>query len=48
VNEGGFDLWANHGRKLTKKLHWKIQLNVRETREKNGLIPITVEPAGQT
>ena len=46
--EAGMDLWASYEHKLTKKVRWKIQLNLRNAFEKNGLIPITVEPDGQT
>ena len=47
-SEDGLDFWVNYERKLTKKLNWKIQLNVRNAFDKEGLIPITVQPDGQT
>jgi len=47
-SEAGLDLWANYERKLTQKINWKIQLNVRNVGKGNGLIPISVEPDGKT
>ncbi len=47
-SEGGMDLWMSYERKLTAKVNWKIQLNIRNAFEKEGLIPITVEPDGST
>jgi hypothetical protein len=47
-SEDGLDMWINYERKITKKLNWKIQLNVRNVFDKEGLIPITVQPDGQT
>ena len=47
-SEGGADFWASYERKLTDKVRWKIQLNVRNAFERNGLIPITVQPDGTT
>lgn len=47
-SEDALDLWISHERKLTKKLNWKIQLNVRNALAKDGLIPITVQPDGVT
>ncbi len=46
--EDGLDMWINYERKITKKINWKIQLNVRNVFDKEGLIPITVQPDGQT
>ncbi len=47
-SEGGLDLWVGYGRKLTKKINWRIQLNVRNAFENEGLIPINVQPDGKT
>ena len=44
--EGAVDLWASYHRKVTRKVDWKIQLNVRNAFAKDGLIPISVEPDG--
>lgn len=46
--EKGLDLWVSYEHKLTKKIGWKIQANVRNLGNKNGLIPISVQPDGQT
>ena len=46
--EGAFDVWASYERKLTEKIRWRIQANVRNVGMGNSLIPISVEPDGQT
>jgi hypothetical protein len=46
--EGAVDLWASYDRKITSKIDWKIQVNVRNVGKNDGLIPISVEPDGQT
>jgi len=46
--EDGVDLWASYQRKLTNKINWKIQLNIRNAFNKDSLIPISIEPDGQT
>ena len=46
--EAAVDLWVSYERKLTKKIDWKIQLNVYNVGKKDGLIPISVEPDGHT
>jgi len=46
--EDATDLWVSYERKLTKKVNWKVQLNVRNLFDKNGLIPISVQPDGKT
>lgn len=47
-SEDAIDLWASYERKLTAKIKWKIQLNVRNAFMKQNLIPISVQPDGQT
>ncbi len=47
-SEGGTDVWLSYSRKLNERIRWKIQLNVRNAFEKEGLIPITVQPDGST
>jgi outer membrane receptor protein involved in Fe transport len=42
------DAWLSYERKLTSKINWKIQLNVRNILKKDGLIPISVEADGHT
>jgi len=46
--EDGLDLWVSYEHKLTKKIDWKIQLNVSNAFQNEGLIPINVEPDGKT
>jgi hypothetical protein len=46
--EAGLDLWASYEHKLSEKLHWKIQANVRNVGQNDGLIPISVQPDGHT
>jgi hypothetical protein len=46
--EKGLDLWSSYERKLTDKIGWKIQANVRNVGQKDGLIPISVQPDGHT
>ncbi len=40
------DLWAGYGFKLTKQVHWRIQLNLRNVGEHAGLVPVTMQPDG--
>lgn len=47
-SENAVDLWTNYERKVTDKITWKVQLNVRNAFAKDGLIPISVQPDGQT
>lgn len=44
--EYNFDIWAGYSRRLTKRIDWSIQLNVRNLFVGNELIPITVQPDG--
>ena len=44
--ENNLDLWAGYERMLTDKIHWRIQLNVRNAFQENDLIPISVQPDG--
>ena len=46
--EDAIDLWVTYERKLTAKINWRIQLNVRNAFSDEGLIPISVQPDGQT
>jgi len=47
-SEDALDLWVSYQRKITKKIDWKIQLNVQNALQNNGLIPISVQPDGKT
>jgi hypothetical protein len=44
--ESNIDLWIGYYRKLTQKLVYRVQLNVRNVGEHNSLIPVTVQPDG--
>ena len=46
--ESGIDLWASYERRLTDKINWRIQLNIRNAFASDDLIPISVQPDGQT
>ncbi len=47
-SEDEIDLWVSYERKLTDKINWKIQLNIRNAFAKHGLLPVSIEPDGQT
>lgn len=47
-SEDSIDLWASYGRRLSEKIDWRIQLNIRNAFASDGLIPISVQPDGQT
>ena len=40
------DLWIGYQHKLTSKVDWRIQLNIRNLTEKAHLVPVSVEPDG--
>jgi hypothetical protein len=48
--ETNIDVWAGYSRKLSDRIEWQIQLNVRNVGEGESLIPITAQwdgtPAG--
>jgi len=44
--ETNVDLWAGYGRPLNNNIDWRIQLNIRNAFQGDGLIPITVQPDG--
>lgn len=45
--ETTFDLWFSYGRKLTKRIAWKAQLNIRNVGIGNELLPVQANPDGQ-
>jgi outer membrane receptor protein involved in Fe transport len=47
-SEDAVDLWASYEHKISEKIGWKIQFNVRNAFGKDKLIPISVEPDGKT
>ena len=44
--ETNLDLWLGYSRRLSDKIDWRVQLNVRNVGEGNQLIPVTVQPDG--
>jgi hypothetical protein len=42
-----FDVWVGYGRKLTSKIDWRIQLNLRNVGERTKLVPVSLNPDGQ-
>ena len=47
-SEDAVDVWVSYERKLTAKINWKIQLNVRNLFAEDGLIPMSVQSDGKT
>src|SRR5690606_37945547 len=45
-SETNYDLWAGYRRKLTEKVMWEIQLNVRDLFADDDLVPIQANPDG--
>jgi outer membrane receptor protein involved in Fe transport len=44
--EGVFDTWIGYQRKLTDRINWRVQLNVRNLFANDELIRVTVQPDG--
>ena len=44
--ETNIDLWAGYSHKLTAKVGWRVQLNLRNVTTSKSLIPVTVQPDG--
>jgi hypothetical protein len=40
------DMWIGYTRKITKKINWRIQLNLQNVGEKDSLVPAKYEPDG--
>src|SRR5690606_3813113 len=38
------DLWIGYSRKLTDRINWRVQLNLRNVFESTRLVPITMNP----
>jgi hypothetical protein len=47
-SEDALDLWLSYEHKVTNKIGWRIQANVRNAGKKDSLIPISVQPDGKT
>jgi hypothetical protein len=46
--ESHIDFWVGYERKLSRRLDWRIQLNVRDVGQGASLIPISSQPDGST
>lgn len=44
--EDHIDLWVGYHRKLTKKINWRVQLNLRNVAESTHLVPVNMQPDG--
>lgn len=44
--ETNVDLWVGYRKRLSQKIDWRIQLNVRNAFAGDDLIPVTVQPDG--
>jgi hypothetical protein len=47
-SESSVGLFGSYEHKITEKVNWKIQLNIRNAFAKDGLLPVSVEPDGKT
>ncbi|MES1168292.1 MAG: hypothetical protein ABUL61_03885, partial [Oleiharenicola lentus] len=47
-SEDALDLWLSYERRITKKINWRVQLNVRNVGKGDDVIPISVQPDGHT
>lgn len=45
-SETNIDLWVGYTRRLSSKLNWRVQFNVRDAFQEKGLIPISYQPNG--
>jgi hypothetical protein len=45
-SETNVDLWVGYSRKLSDKLDWHVQFNVKDAFQNKDLIPITYQPDG--
>lgn len=44
--EDALDLWLGYERRLTRKINWRVQLNVRNVFPEKDFIPIATQPDG--
>jgi hypothetical protein len=45
-SDSHFDLWVGYQHKLTDKIDWRVQLNLRNVGESTHLVTVAVEPDG--
>jgi hypothetical protein len=41
-----FDFWVGYGRKISSRINWRIQLNLRNVGERAKLVPVNIQPDG--
>ena len=41
-----FDMWFGYGRRITRGMTWKAQLNIKNVGVGNKLLPLAVNPDG--
>ena len=46
TDDSHFDLWIGYEHKLTSKIDWSVQLNLRNVGENHHLVTVAVEPDG--
>ncbi len=46
--EDAIDLWVAYERKLTERIDWKVQLNIRNAFAGKDLIPVSIQPDNAT
>ena len=44
--DSAIDLWVGYQKKITQKINWRVQLNVRNIFASKDLLPVTVQPDG--
>jgi hypothetical protein len=44
--ESSFDMWVGYQHKLTSRITWRTQVNLRNIGKSHGLVPISVDPDG--
>jgi hypothetical protein len=44
--QSNIDLWASYKRKLTDKIDWRVQLNIRNAFSSDKLVPTAANPDG--
>ena len=45
-DDSHLDLWFGYSRKITNKIHWRAQINLRNVGEDTKLVPVTMNPDG--
>ena len=45
-NDSHLDVWVGYSQKLTRKINWRVQLNIRSVGEKDKLVASRINPDG--